>query len=111
MVDYKLKTKEYGCLVEALRRYTRFHEDKPILQAWTGLGFRSEYKQAQENGYMRINGNYSKRCLCWWVLTEKGAAIVQQWLDWGYTYETIEDESAFDPLSQFHSSTNTAPKH
>ena len=106
-MDYKLKAKEYDCLVEALRRYTRFHLDKPILACWTGLGFQSDYKQAEENGYMTIQGRYPKRALAWWLLTEKGAAIVQQWLDWGYTYEHIENGNR--PLSQFDSSKMEPP--
>ena len=77
-------------MVEAARRFTRFHHDKPILTAWTGLGYKSEYKQAWENGYMVPFSGPRKRCMSWWILTKKGAEIVQYWISLGFNYEKIE---------------------
>lgn len=79
-------------LHESLRRYTRFHSDKPLTDpsAWTGLGFKSDYRAAINAGLMQFIHPYRPRCMGWLKLTDKGAAIVQVWLDQGYTFEDIE---------------------
>ena len=93
-MKYQLKSDEYSCLVEACRRFSRFGHDysNDIEKAWTGLGFKTEYKQACNNGYMEpVHSMPRNRCMGWWKLTEKGVKIVQHWLDSGYDFETIEN--------------------
>ena len=81
-------------LKEALRRYTRFHQGEPLTSAhtWTGLGSETQYAPVADAGYMEIATTRNPGYSTWWKLTEKGAAIVQQWLDEGITHETIEAE-------------------
>jgi hypothetical protein len=89
-MDNKLGKRQREILREALRRYTRFHNGKPLTQAWTGLGPATTYKPAVDGGYMEIVGEPNPRYNCWWRLTDKGAAIVQAWLDAGQSHETVE---------------------
>jgi len=90
-----LKCQQHTLLCEALRRYTRFGigDGKSLTEAWTGLGFTSYYKIALETGLMTyIDGDKPyPRILHWFRLTDKGAKIVQNWLDLGFTYEDIEN--------------------
>ena len=83
----RLYKAEYRCLVEALRRRVCFNRDpkKTITEQWTGLGCRTEYKQAETHGYMRIATAPNPGCMTWWALTPLGAAIVKQWLRRGFT--------------------------
>ena len=64
-------------LLEAARRYIRFHMGEPITQAWTGLGSASAYKPVHDAGYMEPATGLNPRAATWWRLTEKGAAIVK----------------------------------
>lgn len=77
-------------LREALRRYTRFGEGKPLTSAWTGLGSASQYKPAVSLGLMECATSPNPGYMTWWRLTERGAAIVQAWLDAGEDYTTVE---------------------
>ena len=93
----KLKTQVYWNLVEALRRFTRFgstYRDSSILGAWTGLGYKTWYQEAINNGYMTFADHsqtrFVPRAMAWLVLTPKGAEIVQRWLDQGFSYKKIE---------------------
>jgi len=81
-------------LKEALRRYTRFHqaEGKALTGAWTGLGTATEYAPVVQAGYMTVATSPNPGYMTWWRLTDKGAEIVQGWLDAGLTYETIESQ-------------------
>jgi len=86
-----LKCQQHTLLCEALRRYTRFHNKESLTQAWTGLGFPSEYKMAIKAGLMDyVFDNRTPRIMHWYKLTDRGAEIVQDWLDLGFTYEDIE---------------------
>ena len=89
-MKYKLNTSEYQCLIEACRRYSRFHSGKSILEVWTGLGAKTGYLQAWNNGYMVPFSGPVKYCMSWWILTKKGAEIVRYWLQLGFDYKKIE---------------------
>lgn len=79
-------------LREALRRFTRFHGGESLTLAWTGLGSATEYKPAVDGGYMVVTASgWNRGYDCWWRLTDKGAAIVQGWLDGGLTHRHIEE--------------------
>ena len=80
----------YRLLVEALRRYGRFGEGKSLTEAWTGLGSKTTYKPVLDKGYMEFIHEYHPRCIGWLRLTEKGARIVQAWLDAGYDWKRLE---------------------
>jgi len=94
-----MKSRSYGALCEALRRYTRFHQGETLNNpnCWVGLGSATAYKQAIAEGYMRHATDFGgrdigprPRATGWFALTDKGAAIVQSWLDAGYDFARIE---------------------
>ena len=94
-----MRKSTYYCLVEALRRYTRFHPNDPLdsPRTWLGLGNLTAYKDAIKEGYMRHGEQYNggdvgpkPRVVGWLALTPKGAEVVQQWLDQGYDFKLIE---------------------
>ena len=90
----------YGLLVEACRRYTRFgvRQGKGIEDAWTGLGFRSEYRPLIESGLMVwACSEPAPRCMGWLKLTPRGAGIVQAWIGAGFNFETIETGGDLPP--------------
>jgi len=89
-MNYKLKSKEHYLLCEAIRRYTRFHPGKSLDKAWTGLGTYTTYKPALTAGLMEYVHEPNPGAPQWWRLTAKGIAIVQHWIDRGYTYQDIE---------------------
>ena len=79
-------------LMEAARRYLRFHKGESLTEAWTGLGSVSTYKPAINAGFMRTHdGKMDARISHWWILTEKGAAIVKILIS-SFTLGQIEDE-------------------
>lgn len=80
-----------GLLLEALRRYTRFHEGEPLTKCWTGLGYVSEYAPAIKAGFLESATNSGPRCMRWFRLTDKGAGVVRQWLDDGRDYRDVEN--------------------
>ena len=77
----KLNWKQRVLLEEALRRYWLFAEGRPLDEAWTGLGYKSDYKPVVDAGLMTPIGREIPRCLRWFRLTSDGAAIVKQWID------------------------------
>jgi hypothetical protein len=92
MEKLKLKAASWRTLIEATRRYTRFHQGEDLLKAWTGLGTPPEYRQAVNDGYMEVlHGKAKPRIASWYRLTEKGAKIVKFWLEKGYDYNKIEN--------------------
>lgn len=76
MARDRLKAQERWCLIEAHRRLTTFHRGEPPLEAWSGLGTRTDYKQVLESGMMDWTGGMlpPTRCMGWLVLTSKGLA-------------------------------------
>lgn len=86
-----MRPRLYDLLTEALRRYARFHKGESLTEAWTGLGSARDYRNALQGGYMEwINGVGNPGYTYWLRLTEKGAKIVQAWLDKGFDYQDIE---------------------
>lgn len=77
----KLNWKQQVLLEEALRRYWLFAEGKSLTEAWTGLGYKSDYKPVVDAGLMAPIGRDLPGCLRWFRLTKEGAAVVQQWID------------------------------
>ena len=86
----QLGKNQYLLLREALRRYTRFHRDEPLLSAWTGLGSATEYAPVVDSSYMELATQPNPRYQTWWRLTERGANIVLAWLITGEDYHTVE---------------------
>ncbi len=79
-------------LLEAARRYMRFHKGESLTQAWVGLGSVSTYRPALDADFMRTqNGKMEARISHWWVLTKKGAAIVKILIS-TFTLSQLEDE-------------------
>lgn len=80
----KLTSRQRALLLEAMRRYTQFHPDEELTEAWTGLGYPSHYRPVLKAGLMTwVYGEPkgSRAHVGWLRLTEAGAAIVQAWLD------------------------------
>lgn len=80
-MNYKLNSRPFALLCEALRRHTRFNLrdlKKPLSEAWTGLGTYTDYKPAIVADLMTYVHRPNPRCIQWWRLTDRGAAIVQQ---------------------------------
>jgi hypothetical protein len=103
-----MNKKTYYALCEALRRYTRFHPHEELVQAWTGLGYVTEYKSAIDSGHMEFVRTPMYRCLGWLHLTEKGAKVVREWLDAGYDYTSIESE-VYPPMLKENNSQESTP--
>lgn len=60
---------------EARRRFESFglRQGRTLKDAWTGLGFPSEYKSVVEAGLMTpVGGKTTPRVLNWYRLTPKG---------------------------------------
>jgi hypothetical protein len=73
-------------LKEALRRWRQRSPGdhtggQTLTTAWTGLGSATQYKPAVNAGLMECATQLNPGYLTWWRLTEKGAAIVQKWLN------------------------------
>ena len=73
--------KNYWVLREAIRRNDKEKNSperrNPLLKRWLGLGFKSEYQSAVDEGLMVWSSTpYKKRCMGWLTLTEKGAAEI-----------------------------------
>ena len=80
----KLTYRRETLLQEALRRYVQFraYAGEELTDAWTGLGYRTDYKPVLDAGLMEwALRKPAFRCLGWLRLTEAGAKIVQAWLD------------------------------
>ena len=65
------------CFDEAKKRFhlnDHGKHSKPlaVTTGWCGLGFPYEYKDAIKAGYFKPHSTESFRCLCWYVLTDKG---------------------------------------
>jgi len=94
----RLRESVYRILVEATRRYSRHGEGKDITKAWTGLGYPSEFAAAHKAGLMRpLHDPPTPRIMGWWMLTDKGARIVQKWLDQGFDHLRIETSGDLPP--------------
>jgi len=90
-MSYKLNWVQYQLLLEALRRFTMRDRNKTLRYEWTGLGTYAVYRPVIEADLME-SIDAPKLCKArrldqWWRLTDKGAAIVQLWLDAGYGAE------------------------
>lgn len=89
-MDNNLTHNQRTLLLEAARRWLKAvqaDKKKNITDAWTGLGFRSEYKCVSDAGLMEDATNCPPMTQTWWKLTERGAQIVQSWIDKGLKLE------------------------
>ncbi len=58
---------------EARRRFESFANGKPLHQAWVGLDYLSNYKEAIDDGFFEtLHGDTTPRILHWFILTPKG---------------------------------------
>jgi len=92
-VKIRLGCRQLELLLEALRRYTRFGkpEGKTLIGAWTGLGAMTTYAPCLNVGLMTYATSPNPGYSTWWRLTDKGAKIVQVFLDNGYNYQNVEN--------------------
>ena len=104
----KLGTTQLELLLEALRRYTRFHQGEVLTEAWTGSGSYSEYRPCLKAGLMDYAVEPNPGYSTWWKLTDKGAVVVQSWLDAGYSYENVENVENGYECAHYHSNCVTA---
>jgi hypothetical protein len=101
-----LTSNQYSLLLEALRRFIRFADNKTLKSAWTGLGYKTVYKPVLD-ARMMVWVDYvvpRSRTMGWLTLTDLGAKIVQKWIDDGYTqlyfdghWETPVNENNLKP--------------
>ena len=92
----KLTKRQHRILVEALRRHTRFnmHDlNKPLTEAWTGLGSMTEYRPALDAGLMTCATQLHPGFSVWWKLTTRGALIVAYWLGQGFDFKKVESDN------------------
>jgi hypothetical protein len=91
----RLGSRQESLLGEAARRWMmgerrdRRLGGDTLTTAWTGLGTLTDYRTMTCAGLMRPATSADKGCACWWRLTDKGAAIVQSWIDEGLTLEDL----------------------
>ena len=87
-----LSKHQHALLCEALRRYTRHHQQdgKPLTECWTGLGTATDYKPVSDAGLMQIATTPNPHFDTWWKLTPAGSKIVQFWLASGFNHLSIE---------------------
>ena len=97
----KLKNRQFNCLAEALRRCA-MHPSEPIVKVWTGLGSYTTYKSTIDAGFMEYIHSPNPSYIQWFRLTEKGAKIVQNWIDKGYS----NSFNNFDPVGDLFSDRN-----
>lgn len=71
----KLKTKDARLLLEAYRRFFMFHKNKPISQAWLGLGFR-EYDHSPF--FIPVHRQRTPRTMAWYKLNESGLSLISK---------------------------------
>jgi len=97
-VKIRLGCRQLNLLLEALRRFTRFVDSEgrrtggdELTRAWTGLGSASAYAPVVNAGLMTVATSPNPRYSTWWRLTEKGAKVVQHWIDSGYGNENVEN--------------------
>lgn len=99
-MEYDLTPAQYELLCEALRRFECFWVRDParkskwtttsLMDAWTGLGSKSEYSAAGRAGLMTPIGHIPPRTKGWWQLLSRGAAIVLHWHKLGHGCEKGE---------------------
>ena len=83
----KISRASHILLEEALRRYMCFHinRDKSLRSAWTGLGYKTNYKPALTAGLMTWVHGPPLRCHKGWLhLTGLGVHIVKYWMEHGH---------------------------
>lgn len=86
-----ITSRQHSILVEALCQFTRFNDlNKKLDECWTGLGSASAYRPVLDAGLMAAAAGFNPGASAWWKLTPAGAAIVQGWLNAGYTYKEVE---------------------
>lgn len=73
----------YVDTVEARAAFTAANQEKRMVEAWTGVGTKSEYRTVVNGGLMAINLGCRHRSTRWFRMTEKGAALVQRWIHAG----------------------------
>ncbi len=78
----KLSESQKALLIEASHRWLNT-SGRRLCDAWMGFGSATTYKPATRAGLMRPLGASRPGHSTWWLLTAKGAAIVQTWLDNG----------------------------
>lgn len=92
---HNLTNKDFHLLLEAYRRYNRFHREEPLTtNTWVGLGVLSIYKSKYFNCY----SSPTPRVSHWWVLTEDGVKIVKDLiskLKWKFDYSEILYKGVF----------------
>jgi len=74
-------------LKDAHWKHKLFLPEKNLGDARIGFGNRTMFKHCIDGGYMEWwNGEPAPRKKAWVKLTEKGATIVQHWIDMKYIY-------------------------
>jgi hypothetical protein len=70
----------HSLLCEAARRYLCFNpENRPLTEAWTGLGSMTTYRTVLDAGLMTwVDSAPTARCGGWLKLTPQGANAVRQ---------------------------------
>jgi hypothetical protein len=74
-MGYKNK-KVYGLIMEAYRRYMMFSDEKPIDEAWVGLGTNAMYEKCSL--FKCVGHKAPARCNNWWILNEKGLEVMNE---------------------------------
>lgn len=94
-----IKRESYICLCDALRRADIYYQLEGIQSLrdnlttfWAGLGFKTGYQQAIDEGYFEWIGKPPvPRTMGWLHLTDKGAAVIREWWNDGYRGNSVKD--------------------
>lgn len=79
-VKYK---KDKMLLLESYRRYIFFEKgnlNRPLNEAWVGLGYASQYKSIYFKPVLRIGSELQPRINYWWKLTDEGINVINEML-------------------------------
>lgn len=97
----KLGRRQKAILLEAARRWLRSADrgrKQALTSEWTGLGSATTYASVLSAGFM-IQVEPHPGTTTWWRLTDKGAAIVQHWIDNGLCSEHFQTDDWIEAYS------------
>lgn len=72
----------YTSSIEARIAFVAANNEHRMVEAWTGIGTKSDYQTVVDAGLMTYV-HFRHGSIKWWRMTEKGASLVQSWVHAG----------------------------